>query len=84
MTKGITVQRSDSRTFSHTVVESVADEQSEDLFALAPGGHLDISALCTGDLLLLLEGVMLCGDDCKGLCPQCGADRNISGCGCSR
>ena len=24
----------------------------------------------------------LCREDCKGLCPQCGLDRNVRGCGC--
>lgn len=25
----------------------------------------------------------LCRDDCKGLCPTCGADRNAAACGCT-
>lgn len=24
----------------------------------------------------------LCGDDCRGLCPRCGTDRNLSECNC--
>jgi len=24
----------------------------------------------------------LCREDCRGLCPQCGADRNVSPCSC--
>jgi len=26
----------------------------------------------------------LCGDDCKGLCHQCGTDLNVSSCSCSK
>jgi len=24
----------------------------------------------------------LCREDCKGLCPRCGEDLNVKGCGC--
>jgi len=26
--------------------------------------------------------VIRCREDCAGLCPQCGADRNLVACGC--
>ena len=35
-------------------------------------------------LLLEVPLVPLCDDDCKGLCPQCGANLNEGPCGCSR
>jgi uncharacterized protein len=25
----------------------------------------------------------LCRDDCRGLCPRCGTNRNLSACGCA-
>lgn len=34
-------------------------------------------------VLLTLPGRMLCREDCKGLCPHCGADRNATDCQCS-
>ena len=33
-------------------------------------------------VLLTLPGRALCREDCKGLCPQCGADRNAGNCTC--
>ncbi len=33
-------------------------------------------------VLLTLPGRALCQEACKGLCPQCGADRNAGDCGC--
>lgn len=35
-------------------------------------------------VLLTLPGRALCREDCKGLCPQCGADRNTAGCSCGQ
>lgn len=33
-------------------------------------------------VLLALPGRVLCREDCKGLCPHCGADRNRNPCSC--
>ena len=33
-------------------------------------------------VLLDLPEAPLCRDDCAGICPQCGADRNESPCDC--
>ncbi len=33
-------------------------------------------------VLLTLPGRTLCREDCKGLCPHCGADRNATECTC--
>ena len=33
-------------------------------------------------VLLTLPGRALCREDCKGLCPHCGADRNAGDCDC--
>ncbi len=33
-------------------------------------------------VLLTLPGRTLCREDCKGLCPHCGADRNATECAC--
>jgi len=31
---------------------------------------------------LAIPGRLLCRPDCRGLCPQCGADRNTEPCRC--
>lgn len=33
-------------------------------------------------VLLSLPGRILCSEDCKGLCPQCGVNRNTTACTC--
>jgi uncharacterized protein len=42
---------------------------------------LDLSALVRDALLVDLPIRVLCRDDCAGLCPVCGADRNAGDCG---
>jgi uncharacterized protein len=34
-------------------------------------------------VLLTLPGRTLCKQDCKGLCPHCGLNRNLATCGCA-
>jgi uncharacterized protein len=51
-------------------------------------GYYEKSGLLLEDavreqVLLTLPGRTLCREDCKGLCPNCGADRNLDDCGCS-
>lgn len=66
----------------HTVLEDVQSGEEEAAYALAPGGILDVGALVTADLLLSMEEVVLCREDCRGLCPKCGRNRNRENCGC--
>jgi uncharacterized protein len=46
------------------------------------GEVIDIDALVTEEILLAVPDHILCKDDCKGICPQCGQDRNSVECGC--
>jgi uncharacterized protein len=43
---------------------------------------IDLGPLVRDAIVLDLPMVPLCREDCRGLCPQCGADRNESDCGC--
>ena len=50
-------------------------------------GYYEKSGLSLEDVvreqvLLTLPGRALCREDCKGLCPRCGADRNAAECAC--
>ena len=50
-------------------------------------GYYEESGLLLEDavreqVLLALPGRTLCTEDCKGLCPQCGANRNTAPCAC--
>ncbi len=45
------------------------------------GKELDLGPALREQVLLLLPPSPLCKEDCKGLCVQCGADRNEAECG---
>ena len=46
------------------------------------GEEIDLEPLVREAVLLELPLSPLCADDCKGLCPECGADLNAEGCDC--
>jgi len=43
---------------------------------------IDLGPLVRDAIVLELPMAPLCREDCRGLCPQCGADRNESECDC--
>jgi uncharacterized protein len=45
--------------------------------------QVDLEPLIREALLLALPLAPLCGDDCRGLCPTCGADLNEGACDCA-
>ena len=58
-----------------------APDADEDTYPLA-GDYLDLRPLVRDALLLDLPLAPLCQEDCRGLCPTCGADLNEGPCGC--
>ena len=46
------------------------------------GHSLDAEAFLEDEISLGWPMKILCREDCKGLCPVCGADRNKTECGC--
>ena len=46
------------------------------------GNVIDIADLAVNAFLMDAPGKYLCKDDCKGLCPICGIDRNEETCSC--
>ena len=65
--------------------ESGMEEADEDdVFPISSGSReLDLSPAVREAWLLAVPQFALCMDDCKGLCPTCGADRNTGECTCS-
>jgi uncharacterized protein len=63
------------------VVELTEDDLDLSVF---DGEAIDIDELVTEELLLVLPDHVLCKDDCQGICPVCGADRNTVECSCGR
>ena len=57
---------------------------AEDLeFSLYEGEEVDVSPLVREQLLLALSSPPVCGEGCRGLCPQCGINLNLKSCSCS-
>jgi uncharacterized protein len=58
-----------------------APDSDEETYPLG-ADTLDLRPLARDAVLLNLPLAPLCGADCAGLCPVCGADRNDGGCAC--
>ncbi|PID80221.1 MAG: hypothetical protein CSB19_00795 [Clostridiales bacterium] len=46
------------------------------------GGKVDLAQVIADDLVVELPIQLICSEDCKGLCPQCGVNRNEQSCQC--
>jgi uncharacterized protein len=68
----------DSETEKH---ELQAEDLETDVFE---GEFIEIDNVAREQILLHLPARILCKEDCKGLCPVCGADLNETDCGCEQ
>ena len=63
--------------------DAQSDLRADDLeFSLYEGDEVDLTPLVREQVLLALAERPLCRDDCRGLCPRCGANLNEGACGC--
>ena len=68
--------------------EPIADEEEEvalsgEVYPLPPrGDQIDLRPALREQLLLRVPDYVECGEDCRGLCPQCGTDLNRATCSC--
>lgn len=72
-------------TVERTVVtprEAADMDEREDDFVVTEDGFLDADELLTELFELNFPQKVLCREDCRGLCPHCGADLNTARCGC--
>jgi uncharacterized protein len=46
------------------------------------GEAIDVDEIVKEQILLAVPTRMLCREDCKGICPECGIDRNTGQCNC--
>jgi uncharacterized protein len=46
------------------------------------GEVIDVDEIVKEQVLLAVPTRMLCREDCKGICPECGEDRNTGECSC--
>ena len=55
--------------------------EEDDVFVLTEDA-IEVEDVLIPELLLQVHMTYLCREDCKGLCPVCGADRNVQPCTC--
>lgn len=58
-------------------------EADLDLFSYE-GEYVDLEPLFREEFVLAVPYAPLCREDCQGLCPQCGIDRNSGTCTCEK
>ncbi|MCL6106295.1 MAG: DUF177 domain-containing protein [Actinobacteria bacterium] len=70
--------------FFETKMPAVAELGQEDEASLwfMEDGILNLSEWALSAIAGLLPPQILCRDDCRGLCPQCGANLNLAECDC--
>lgn len=61
--------------------EGLSDEEAG--MYVTPVDHFDLSELLREEAILLVPEKRLCSEDCKGICPGCGASLNTEECRCS-
>lgn len=74
-------QKQCEQLFTHKLAGELND-QDNDEYVLVENFKLDLDELAASDILLELPIKTLCREDCKGLCPKCGANLNETDCGC--
>ncbi len=62
----------------------LANGESDDIVLLNRDGELELDELMREVFLLEMDTKNLCSQDCRGLCPGCGADLNVEPCRCRK
>jgi len=64
---------------SEEEIELGSEEMELDFFE---GGEIHLSEIACEQIFLEIPYQSLCQEGCKGLCPKCGKDLNLSSCQC--
>ena len=71
--------------FEHLLAQELAnEEEADDEIILLQDGAVDAEEVARTAFILGMDSKFLCSEDCKGLCPTCGADLNLGPCGCRK
>lgn len=63
--------------------ETVELAQEDLALSTFDGEVIDVDDIVREQVLLAIPTQAICRENCKGFCPVCGADRNITDCNCS-
>src|SRR5579884_190526 len=61
----------------------VQSERTDETFFISPKHVVDLTEAARQHLLLAAPMHRLCREECLGLCPTCGTNRNVESCRCS-
>ncbi len=62
--------------------EEVEIDEGESEIAFYDGKRIELEQVISEQILLLLPMQIVCKEDCMGICPVCGENRNQTGCKC--
>lgn len=65
-----------------TVSDGAVVQDDEEPYAFVDGDEIDLDVILLEEILVNYPAKVLCRPDCKGLCPVCGKNRNITDCEC--
>ena len=70
-------------TYQCLLAEELQNEDNDEI-VLLEDGQADVGDLARTAFILGMDTKTLCSEDCKGLCPRCGADLNLGPCSCRK
>ena len=70
-------------TYQCLLAEELQNEDNDEI-VLLEDGQADVGELARTAFILGMDSKTLCSEDCKGLCPRCGADLNLGPCSCKK
>ena len=79
-----------SGSFAYTLVPGKPEETADNLEISAQeletgyysGDFIDLAPIVCEQIILLIPMKVLCDENCRGLCPQCGINLNTGSCSC--
>lgn len=70
-------------TYQCLLAEELQNDDNDEI-VLLEDGQADVGDLARTAFILGMDTKTLCSEDCKGLCPRCGADLNLGPCSCKK
>ncbi len=67
---------------THHPAEEVEIDAGELELAFYEGGGLELKEVLREHILLSMPMQKVCSESCRGICPQCGQNRNVKACDC--
>ena len=77
-------RREQEVSYGCLLAEEKQNEDDDEIVLLENGEFVDVEDLARTAFILGMDTKTLCSEDCKGLCPKCGADLNLGPCSCKK